>query len=214
MTRLRSSLFFFFTLFHFIQRQRMCDFTREEGRGGACSCNYDYEGGTSQSFGLPPRQLMSPYLPLWFSPFGQKRRQRRRRRRRNVYHVRFCASDDPAGHWREKGCLARLRPTNDRLQREHRLAPQFSDWLRPSIQCAGEVQYLMEVHQVCNQPIMPYWRALWRTALAMIDDTATECLKSAHIDSTDKPLHDKDSDGCQLASPIIACLSSETATSA
>ena len=95
-TRLGASLFFF-TLFHFIQRQRMCDFTREEGRGGACSCNYDYEGGTSQSFGRPPRQLMSPYLPLWFSPFGQKRR------RWNVYHVRFCASDDPAGHWREKG---------------------------------------------------------------------------------------------------------------
>ena len=112
---------------------------------------------------------------------------------------------------RREGCLARC----DRvLQREHRLAPQFSDWSRPSIQCAGEVQYLMEVHQVCNQPIMPYWRALWRTALAMINDTATECLKSAHIDSTDKPLHDKDTDGCQLASPIIACLSSETATSA
>ena len=111
-TRLGASLFFF-TLFHFIQRQRMCDFTREEGRGGACSCNYDYEGGTSQPFGLPPRQLMSPYLPLWFSPFGQKRR-RRRRRRRNVYHVRFCASDDPAGHWREKGgmpCPLRPRTT-------------------------------------------------------------------------------------------------------
>ena len=69
-------------------------------------------------------------------------------------------------------------PACDRLQREHRLAPQFSDWSRPSIQCAGEVQYLMEVHQVCNQPIMPYWRALWRTALAMIDDTATECLRN------------------------------------
>ena len=57
---------------------------------------------------------------------------------------------------RREGCLARC----DRvLQREHRLAPQFSDWSRPSIQCAGEVQYLMEVHQVCNQPIMRYWRA-------------------------------------------------------
>ena len=57
---------------------------------------------------------------------------------------------------RREGCLARC----DRvLQREHRLAPQFSDWSRPSIQCAGEVQYLMEVHQVCNQPIIRYWRA-------------------------------------------------------
>ena len=37
---------------------------------------------------------------------------------------------------RREGCLARC----DRvLQREHRLAPQFSDWSRPSIQCAGEV---------------------------------------------------------------------------
>ena len=149
----------------------MCDFTREEGRGGACSCNYDYEGGTSQSFGRPPRRLMSPYLPLWFSPFGQKRR---RRRRRNVYHVRFCASDDPAGHWREKeGMPCPLRPRTTRASISATILGLVAAF-HPMIQCAGEVQYLMEVHQVCNQPIMPYWRALWRTALAMIDDIALE----------------------------------------